>query len=58
MVVCEQCGGRRLRSWIVERAQGRLVITECQSCGKRSTRWFGDPLSAPKPAEPPRKTSF
>jgi hypothetical protein len=47
-----------LRSWIVERAQGRLVITECQSCGKRSTRWFGDPLSAPKPAEPPRKTSF
>ena len=55
MVVCEQCGGRRLRSWIVERAQGRLVITECLSCGKRISRWFGDPLSAPKSVDTPPK---
>jgi hypothetical protein len=58
MEVCEQCKGRRLRSWIVERSQGRLVVTECQTCGKRITRWFGDPLGAPKLAEPTRKTSF
>ena len=55
MVACEKCGGRRLRSWIVEQSQGRLVITECQSCGKRSSRWFGDPPRAPETAEPPRK---
>ena len=55
MVVCEQCGGRRLRSWIVERSQGRLVITECLLCGKRSSRWFGEPAIAPKPAESPSK---
>jgi len=55
MVVCEQCGGRRLRSWIVERAQGRLVITECLSCGKRISRWFSDPLNPPKPVDTPPK---
>jgi hypothetical protein len=58
MVVCEQCGGRRLGSWIVERAQGRLVITECLSCGKRTSNWFGDALSAPKPVNASPKATF
>jgi hypothetical protein len=47
MIVCEHCWGRRLRSWIVERSQGRMVVTECLACGKRSSRWFGDQPSAP-----------
>jgi len=58
MVVCEKCGGRRLRSWIVEQSQGRLVITECQSCGNRNSRWFGDPPSEPEPSDSPQKAHF
>jgi hypothetical protein len=58
MVVCEQCGGRRLRSRIVERALGRLEITECLACGKRTSRWFGDALNAPKPADTAPRTRF
>jgi hypothetical protein len=58
MVVCEQCGARRVRSWIVERAQGRLVITECLVCGTRTSRWFSDPLSAQQPSAAPPKPLF
>jgi hypothetical protein len=56
MMICEQCGKRRLRSWIVERAQGRLLIIECASCGKRTTRWFGDPPGHQNPPPSPEET--